>query len=174
MVAMLAPAPFASFEARDGSLYIADSAGVIANVVIADLGDMQNMGCMPLGLAGQGMIARLLGANMNSTLDQAFTMFVPPTIPFRVTKITARNASVSLTTAAGGVYTAASKGGTNMVTSTQVYSALTASNISVDLTILAASAAAVLAPGTTLYLELGTAQGAAATADFYVFGDSYA
>jgi hypothetical protein len=118
------------------------------------------------------LLGRLIGANMNETTDQSFVMTNWAALnPFRITKITAKNASVSLTTAAGGVYPVASKGGTAIVAAAQVFSTLTAAAIALDLT---------LAAGTTVYpkggkaiLSLTTAQGAAATADFYLFGDIY-
>jgi hypothetical protein len=113
-------------------------------------------------------VVKLTSANMNSTADQAIT--IPSTL-YRVTQITARNASISLTTAAGGIYTSTAKGGTAVVAAAQVYSALTASTKFVDLTL--AVTADVLTAG-TLYLSLTTAQGAAATADVYVFYQDYA
>lgn len=116
-------------------------------------------------------IGRLIGANMNVTTDQAIPLFVPPTKRFRVVKITVENASLSLTTAVGGVYRAASKGGTAMVANSQAYSGLTAGTLALDLTL--ATATTVEAVATALYLSLTTAQGAAATADVFVYGDVY-
>jgi hypothetical protein len=122
---------------------------------------------------GAGMLlGRIIGANMNIATDQPFVLTNWAALnPFRITKITAKNASTSLTTAAGGVYPAASKAGTAIVASAQAYSALSAATIALDLT---------LAVGTTVYakggapiLSLTTGQGGAATADFYLFGDVY-
>jgi len=90
-----------------------------------------------------------------------------------VTKITTKNASVSLTTAAGGIYTAASQGGTAVVANSQAYSALTAASLALDLTIATTPGKTVYSAGQALYLNLTTAQGAAATADFYAWGDVY-
>jgi hypothetical protein len=68
------------------------------------------------------LLGRIIGANMNVTTDQPFVMTNYAALnPFRITKITAKNASISLTTAAGGVYPAASKGGTAIVAAGQVY-----------------------------------------------------
>ena len=92
--------------------------------------------------------------------------------PSRISKITATNASVSLTTAVGGIYPAAAKGGTAAVANSQVYSALTAAAIALDLTLAAGTV--VYAKGGQLYLSLTSPQGAAATADLYVWGDVYA
>ena len=159
--------------------YTADSDGLI--VVTApsykDVVELLNQGCQIVpysstGLAGQ-LIGRLIGANMNTTADQAFTMTQFAQLnPVRIAKITATNASVSLTTAVGGIYPAAAKGGTALVANSQVYSALTAALVAADLTL--ATAGTVYAKGGQLYLSLTSPQGVAATADIYVFGDVYA
>ena len=60
------------------------------------------------------LLGKLIGANMNSTADQQITMFSNPS-KFILRRIVVTNASISLSTAAGGVYTAASKGGTAVV-----------------------------------------------------------
>ncbi|MBV9858745.1 MAG: hypothetical protein JO038_01365 [Alphaproteobacteria bacterium] len=121
----------------------------------------------------QRFTGRLVGANMNTTADQAIPLFLPQTAPFRVSKITARNASISLTAAVGGIYTAASKGGTALVAATQAYSSLTTAASALDLTLAATPSNTVFAPGTALYLSLSTAQGTAATADVFLFGDCF-
>lgn len=113
-----------------------------------------------------------IGVNMNATTDQAITM-VNGGHKFRISKITVLNASVDLTTAAGGVYPAASKGGTAIVANSQAYTALSATNYALDLTLVATPAKTVYAADQALYLSLTTAQGAAATADIYVFGQRF-
>lgn len=126
------------------------------------------------GSTGSGILragvclGRLKGANFNATTDQAIPI---NSSRYVVRKIVVNNASISLTTAAGGVYTAASKGGTALVAAGQVYSALTAATKFVDLTLEAVAGTDVVT-ATTLYLSLTTAQGAAATADIYVYGDA--
>jgi len=117
------------------------------------------------------MLGRLLSANMNTTDDQAI-LWVGPTpnttlFRYRVDSILVCNASTSLTTAAGGVYTGAGKAGVIVVAAAQAYSALTGATLGLDLTIAAAGRALLTAP---LILSLTTAQGGAATADVYVFG----
>ena len=159
--------------------YTADADGII--VVQApsykDVQDLQNQGCQVIpysstGLAG-ALIGRLIGANMNTTADQAFSMTQYAQLnPSRISKITATNASVSLTTAVGGIYPAAAKGGTAAVANSQVYSALTTAAIALDLTLAAGTV--VYSKGGQLYLSLTSPQGAAATADLYVWGDVYA
>jgi hypothetical protein len=120
------------------------------------------------------LIGRLIGANFNVTTDQAINMTGWSALnKFRLTKVTVKNASVSLTTAAGGIYTAASKGGTAYVASSQAYSSLTASTLALDLTIATTPGVTPLAAASQLYLSLSTAQGAAATADVEVYGDAY-
>lgn len=110
------------------------------------------------------LLFSLIGANMNTTADQAlvaafgFTNYI-------IDRIIAMNASTSLTLAAGGIYTAASKGGTAVVANTQLYSALTGATPTVPLTLNSTSLRT-----TGLILALTTAQGGAATADIMVFG----
>lgn len=117
------------------------------------------------------LVGRLIGANMNVTTDQ----LIPITLQaenFKLVEILVTNASISLTTAVGGIYTAASKGGTALVANSQVYSALTAAGKFKDLTLANSALTDLVASATQtdLYFSLTTAQGAAATADIYVYG----
>jgi len=118
------------------------------------------------------LLGKLISANMNSTADQQIVMFSNPS-KFILRRIVVTNASISLTTAAGGVYTAASKGGTAVVASSQAYSSLSASTLFLDLTLNTSGSASTTVKSSipNLYLSLTTAQGAAATADVYVYGD---
>ena len=118
------------------------------------------------------LLGKLIGANMDSTADQRIVMFSNPS-KFILRRIVVTNASISLTTAAGGVYTAASKGGTAVVASSQAYSSLSASTLFLDLTLNTSGSASTTVKSSipNLYLSLTTAQGAAATADVYVYGD---
>ena len=173
-VAVVAPAPYTQIVGASGTLYRADAGGFIVDVALNDLDSLRNAGCERVGVGGEAgaLIGRLLSANMNSTADQAIPLFIPAGIPYRPTKISVRNASVSLTTAVGGIYTAASKGGTAIVASGQAYSALTASTLNLDLTIVVAVVSLTVLPaGTLLYLSLTTGQGAAATADLFIYAD---
>ncbi len=116
----------------------------------------------------QQLLFRLTGANMNATTDQAFVPYLwTPGAQFLIERIRVVNASISLTTAAGGIYTAAAKGGNAIVAAAQAYSALTGPTIGLDLTIAAVGNGLQTA---TPILSLTAAQGAAATADFYVYG----
>jgi hypothetical protein len=118
------------------------------------------------------LLGKLIGANMDSTADQRIVMFSNPS-KFILRRIVVTNASISLTTAAGGVYTATSKGGTAVVASSQAYSSLSASTLFLDLTLNTSGSASTTVKSSipNLYLSLTTAQGAAATADVYVYGD---
>ena len=120
---------------------------------------------------GQILLGQLISANMNSTSDQQIVIFSAPA-KYIIRRIVATNASTSLTTAAGGIYPAVSKGGTAIVAAGQAYSGLTASGKFVDLTVASGytSGGDVLTVK-SIYLSLTTPQGAAATADIYVYGD---
>ena len=118
------------------------------------------------------LLGSKIAADFSSTSDQIITIFSNPS-KYIVRRIVVTNASTSLTTAAGGVYTAASKGGTAIVAAAQAYTSLTASTLFLDLTLSATGNASTTVKSSipNLYLSLTTAQGAAATADVYVYGD---
>lgn len=114
----------------------------------------------------------LTAANMNVTTDQAIPISFP-SYRYIIDKIEVTNPSTSLTTAAGGVYTAASKAGQTLVSNAQAYSGLTTGTVDTDgsalaLT-LATSATTAYLDVKTIYLSLTTAQGAAATADVRIY-----
>ena len=106
-----------------------------------------------------------LNVTTDNTLDKQFncSTFLIATNGIRIC-----NASTSLTTAVGGIYTAASKGGIAVVSNLQTYSALTAATLGMDATVAAAGLDELTAAA--LYLSLTTPQGGAATADVFVFG----
>jgi hypothetical protein len=115
-----------------------------------------------------GLLGYIIAADMNSTADQQFN-WAPKGINVVIDKIFANNASTSLTLSAGGIYTAAAKGGTAIVAAAQLYSGLTAANLSPALTVAAFTGAFLnLAAGP--FLSLTTAQGAAATCDIWITG----
>lgn len=147
------------------SLSVAGATSIVGNVTAT--GSVTATG----QVTGTGMtqlLGKLIGVNMNSSAtDQLIPITRIGTQKYLITKIVVTNASISLTTAAGGVYTAASKGGTAIVAGTQAYTALTSSTVALNLT-LAVNNTYTL---NNLYLNLTTAQGAAATADIYVFGE---
>lgn len=159
----------AAYPGNGSTGYTAAADGIVTGVGTNDVESLQKAGCAPV-TGALTMIGRLIGANMNSTSDQAIPLFVPANQSYQITAIVARNPSASLTTAAGGMYTAPSKGGTAVVASTQVYSAATGATTVENTTLSTGGAAGSWTAGTPLYLSLSTAQGAAATADIYVYG----
>lgn len=111
---------------------------------------------------------KLTGADMNSTADQAFTKCGTFT-SFLIGGIQrCVNPSTSLTTAAGGVYTATSKGGDAIIASTQTYS--NASTATTGHSLAVSNSGFGLRSDAALYLSLTTPQGGAATADLYLTG----
>jgi len=172
MTATVVAPTFQPISVQSGTLYTPDAAGVITNVALNDLESLRNAGCVQIGVSSPTMIGRLLGVDFNVTANpgQPIPMF-NGNLPFRVTKITVKNASTSLTTAVGGIYPAINKGGTALVANTQVYSALTAAGLALDLTIAAVPGTTEYAATQGLWFQLTTAQGAAATADLFIYGD---
>lgn len=170
MTLMLSANANRTFITSTGVTYISDANGVIANVATPqDVTDLKAAGCAVLSPPPTDLLFSLKGANFNTTADQLLT----PTFTglWRAKRFVISNASISLTTAAGGFYPAASKGGTALVASGQAYSALTTALLAMEATLNAA--AAVQPSGTPLYLALTTGQGGAATADVRVYGDVY-
>lgn len=138
-----------------------NAAGSFTSVEVATLQNIADK-----GLTARILLGKIIGANMNSTSDQPIVINSGNYI---IRNIVATNASISLSLAIGGVYAASSKT-TPVVANTQVFSALTASSKTADLT-LNALGVSDKRTETTLYLSLTTGQGVAATADLYIFGD---
>lgn len=133
-------------------------------------GVVQDAGPNPFS---QRVLATLLSANFNDTGDQPIAL--PDTlICFQLTGIIVARPTGSLTLAAGGFYTEASKGGTPIVAAAQTYAALNANTklMQPTLTAYAASQAFTRAqlPDWAVYLSLTTAQGSDYTADVYLLG----
>lgn len=146
----------------------------------ATVGVLQDGG--PIG-ASQKVLAAFFSANFNAaSADQA--LLLPFSISaFMLTGIIITNASVSLTTAAGGFYPGANQTGSPIVASSQAYSSLTNSNQLLQTTLTAYAQTArfssnnlplTLGPNSQEVLEiffnLTTPQGAPATADIYLVG----
>ena len=110
------------------------------------------------------LLAVATGVNVNATGDQA-VLQVLNTTNYSVSNVVFTNASASLTTAAAGLFTAPSAGGTAIV-SNAALSALTSSTVVSQRTV----ASTAIQSAQNLYLNVGTAQGAAATMDIYVYG----
>ena len=113
------------------------------------------------------LLGVLRSANLNSTADQPITIISSRYI---IRRIVITSASTTPTITVGGFYTASSKSGTTIVPATQVYAALTMADAYIDAT-LGAIVATSVRTETTLYLSLTIAQGGAATADVFIFGD---
>lgn len=115
------------------------------------------------------LLGVLKNADLNTTSDQAIPIL--SSSKYIVDKIIATNVSTTLAVsiAAGGVYTATSKGGTAIVAAGQLYTALTAASKFSALTIAVTTDSFT---AQTLYLSLTVAHGVAATADIYIYGFS--
>jgi hypothetical protein len=109
------------------------------------------------------LLASFQGVNVNATGDTVLP--IVNTNSYSVSNVIFTNASVSLTTAAAGVFTAPSAGGTGIVANAAL-SAMTGSTIVSQRTV----ASTALQTGGNLYVNVATAQGAAATMDVYVYG----
>lgn len=120
------------------------------------------------------LLAQLLGANFNTTDDQAIPLPTSGVTKFILTRIVVTNASLSLTTAQGGFYPQPSKGGTALVSAAQAYSALTSSVLWMSPTLSSGANSTVYTSSNltsfSVYLSLSVAQGVACTADCYLFG----
>lgn len=126
----------------------------------------------PLG-ASQRVLAFLSGADFNSVQDQP--LIVPNTITaFQLTGLLITNATQSISVATGGFYTGASKGGSVIVSSAQVYSTLTGANLLLNATLTAfANTARFSGSNLTsgqIFFSLTTPQGFACFADIYALG----
>lgn len=108
-----------------------------------------------------------IGADFNSTADQNVTITAPAgaTI-YRIVRMNVTNATVSLTTAVGGVYTGAGKTGGVPIPAATTYSAITnrTANTAGNGQATAGASNLVLT-ATALFFALTTPQGAPATAD---------
>ena len=123
------------------------------------------------------LLGSLIGANFNSTADQAISLL--GTSKFILDDIIITNCSAGLASAAGTFYAGAGK--TNLIrgAATSTYTAITASTFVAELssaTTPASSSASgfqfsyFTSASQTIYLSLTTAQGSAATCDIYVYG----
>ena len=109
------------------------------------------------------LLASYQGVNLNATGDTVLP--VNNSGRYSVSNVIVTNASTSLTTAAAGLFSAPSAGGTAVVANAALSGCTSASVVSQR---TVASTAAQT--GGNLYFNVGTAQGAAATADVFVYG----
>lgn len=113
---------------------------------------------------------KLIGANMNSTADQAmtkigtFSTFIAgPNGNVRVV-----NPSAAASSAVGGIYTGASKSGINVVSAGATWGGLTGTGTGAANSCTATGLAVLSA--STMFVSLATPHGSAATADWYFLG----
>ena len=120
----------------------------------------------PSGLASNQAI-RLLASYQSVNVNQTGDTVLPiqNSSRYSVSNVVCTNASTSLTTAAAGLFTAPGGGGTAIVANAAL-SALTGSTVVSQRTVASTAAQT----GQNLYLNVGTAQGAAATMDVFVYG----
>ena len=109
------------------------------------------------------LLASFQGVNVNATSDTVLPIL--NTGSYSVSNVIFTNASTSLTTAAAGVFTAPNAGGTGIVANAAL-SALTGASVVSQRTVASTASQA----GQNLYVNVGTAQGAAATMDVFVYG----
>lgn len=143
-------------------------------VLWSTTGVVQDGGAAPVGVR---VLASARSVNFNTVNDQPIV--IPQRVnAFRLTGILVTNASIGLTTAVGGFYPAASKGGTPIVFASQIYTMLTNNSLLLDLTLssfgqntkFSSSNLSALSGFLAIWFSLTTAQGAAATADIYLTG----
>ena len=120
---------------------------------------------LPSGV-GNILLGVVIGANFNQVADVQIPLIDTPT-KFRVRAITLTNGSINPTTARFGVFSGAGATGTTIVSASTTPSLATAATLQ-DLSIAATTS--ITSTG-SIYLNLTTAQGAAATVDVYVWGD---
>lgn len=110
---------------------------------------------------------RLIGSAQSVNLNNVGDTVAPILVSGRVSVayVLVTNASTNLTTAQVAVYTAPSAGGTAVLSATALTGATTAAKV---VNTSATSTDAIT--GTNLYIRNTTAQGAAATADVFIYG----
>ena len=109
------------------------------------------------------LLAVYNNVNVNATGDTVLPVIASGA--YSVSNVIFTNASISLTTAAAGVFTAPGAGGTAIVANAAL-STCTGPTIVFQRTV----ASTAVATAQKLYVNVGTAQGAAATVDVYVYG----
>ena len=109
------------------------------------------------------LLASYQSVNVNATGDTVLPIL--DTGSYSVSNVIFTNASTSLTTALAGVFTAPNAGGTGIVANAAL-SALTGATVVSQRTVASTAAQT----GQNLYVNVGTAQGAAATMDVFVYG----
>jgi hypothetical protein len=109
------------------------------------------------------LLTSAIGVNVNAVGDTVLPIINSSLYSVKFVVVT--DASISLTTAAAGLFTAPAAGGTGIVANAAL-SALTGPTVVSERTV----ASTATQTGQNLYFNVATAQGAAATADVYVYG----
>jgi hypothetical protein len=109
------------------------------------------------------LLASYQGVNVNAAGDTVLP--INNTSSYSVSNVVFTNASVSLTTALAGVFTAPSASGTAIVANAAL-SAMTSASVVSQRTVATTAAQT----SQNLYVNVGTVQGAAATMDVFVYG----
>ena len=109
------------------------------------------------------LLASAANVNANATGDTVLPLL--DSSAYSVKFVVFTDADISLTTAAAGVFNAPNAGGTAIVANAAL-SALTGPTVVSERTV----ASTAVQTAQNLYLNVGTAQGAAATFDVYVYG----
>jgi len=120
----------------------------------------------PSGLATNQairLLASAQGVNVNATGDTVLP--IQNSGRWSVSNVVFTNASVDLTTAEAGVFTAPSAGGTAIVADA-ILSAMSSASVVSERTVASTAAQT----GGNLYVNVSVAQGAAATMDVFVYG----
>jgi len=108
------------------------------------------------------LLASYQSVNVNAAGDTVLPIL--DTGRYSVSNVVFTNASISLTTATAGVFTA--PGASGAIVSDAALSALTSASVVSQRTVASTAAQTVQ----NLYLNVGTPQGAAATMDVFVYG----
>ena len=108
------------------------------------------------------LLASYQGVNVNAAGDTILPIL--DTSRYSVSNVIFTNASVSLSSAAAGLFTA--PGASGAIVSNAALSALTSASVVSQRTVASTAAQS----GQNLYLNVGTPQGAAATMDVFVYG----
>jgi hypothetical protein len=109
------------------------------------------------------LIASAQTVNLNSVGDTVAQILIAGKVSVAYVLLT--NASISLTTAAFAVYTLPAAGGTAVLSATTPTGATTAAKV-----VNSAATSTDTIAGLNLYIRNTTAQGAAATADIFIYG----
>lgn len=150
---------------------------LIGGVISGNTSDSATPGVCAVGVVC--MLGRIAAANLNTTGDQAITIlplssssggFVKGATRYVVTGTTLTNCSGATTSSVGGIYTATSKGGTQLVANSQAWSGCTSTAGALQTATLAAAASANVLTLTSLQFSLTTPNGSAETGDLMVWG----